>query len=59
MVGVPLGPFELWSNGTYVRVAEAEICLRHEELILRSRGCIGLGHRTSDPAATLVEFCCE
>jgi adenylate cyclase len=48
------------SNGTYIRVAdEDEMCLRHEEFILRSRGCIALGHRTSDTDATLVEFYCE
>lgn len=48
------------SNGTYVAVAgEAEICLRREEVILRTRGRIGLGHRTNDADATVVEFYCE
>lgn len=48
------------SNGTYVQfAAEAEICLRHEELILRSRGRIGLGHRTADLGAIVVEFRCD
>lgn len=48
------------SNGTYVDVAdEGELCLRREELILRSRGRIGLGHRTRDTEATIVEFYCE
>lgn len=45
------------SNGTYVVVAdEEEMCLRREELILRARGRIALGHRTSDADATVVEF---
>lgn len=48
------------SNGTYVDIAsEGELCLRREEFILRSRGRIGLGHRTRDADATLVEFYCE
>jgi class 3 adenylate cyclase len=48
------------SNGTFVAIpGEAEIALRREELILRQRGRIALGHRTSDPDATLVEFSCE
>lgn len=48
------------SNGTYVDLAnEGELCLRREELILRSHGRIGLGHRTRDADATLVEFYCE
>jgi len=48
------------SNGTFVAiVGEDEIGLRREELILRLRGRIALGHRTSDPDATVVEFVCE
>jgi class 3 adenylate cyclase len=48
------------SNGTFVAIAgEAEIGLRREELILRVRGRIALGHRTSDPEASVVEFACE
>jgi class 3 adenylate cyclase len=48
------------SNGTFVAVAnEPEVCLRREELMLRGRGRIGLGHRTSEPEATVVEFSCE
>ena len=48
------------SNGTFVAVAnEPEVCLRREELMLRGRGRIGLGHRTSDADATVVEFSCE
>jgi hypothetical protein len=48
------------SNGTFVAVAnEPEVCLRREELMLRGRGRIGLGHRTSDAEATVVEFSCE
>jgi hypothetical protein len=45
------------SNGTSVRIAEErEIVLRREELILRGRGQIALGHSTADPDAVLVEF---
>jgi adenylate cyclase len=48
------------SNGTYVAIAgEVEMCLRREELILRARGRIALGHRTSDVDATVVEYFCE
>jgi class 3 adenylate cyclase len=48
------------SNGTYVAIAgEPEVCLRREEAMLRSRGRVGLGHRTSDAEATVVEFFCE
>jgi class 3 adenylate cyclase len=48
------------SNGTFVAIAgEAEVCLRREELMLRARGRIGLGHRTGDADATVVEFSCE
>jgi class 3 adenylate cyclase len=48
------------SNGTFVQIAgEAEMGLRREELILRRRGRIALGHRTSDPEASVVEFSCE
>jgi hypothetical protein len=48
------------ANGTFVQIAgEAEMGLRREELILRRRGRIALGHRTSDPEASVVEFSCE
>jgi class 3 adenylate cyclase len=48
------------SNGTFVAIpGEGEIALRREELILRLRGRFALGHRTSDPEATVVEFSCE
>ncbi len=48
------------SNGTFVRVAgEGELGLRREELVLRRHGRIALGHRTSDPEASVVEFFCE
>jgi class 3 adenylate cyclase len=48
------------SNGTYVAVgSEPEVCLRREELMLRGRGRIGLGHRTADAEATVIEFACE
>ena len=48
------------SNGTFVAIAaEPEVCLRREELMLRGRGRIGLGHRTTEPEATVVEFSCE
>jgi class 3 adenylate cyclase len=48
------------SNGTFVAIAdEPEVCLRREEVMLRSRGRVGLGHRTSDAEATVVAFSCE
>ncbi len=48
------------SNGTFVAIGdEPEVCLRREELMLRGRGRIGLGHRTSEAEATVVEFLCE
>jgi hypothetical protein len=48
------------SNGTFVAIAgETEVCLRREELMLRGRGRIGLGHRTAEAEATVVEFFCE
>jgi predicted component of type VI protein secretion system len=48
------------SNGTFVALGnEPEVCLRREELMLRGRGRIGLGHRTSEAEATVVEFSCE
>lgn len=48
------------SNGTFVQIAgEAEIGLRREELVLRRRGRIALGHRTGDPEASVVAFSCE
>ena len=48
------------SNGTFVAIAEEpEVCLRREEVMLRARGRIGLGHRTTDAEATVVEFTCE
>jgi class 3 adenylate cyclase len=48
------------SNGTFVAIAEEpEVCLRREEAMLRARGRIGLGHRTTDAEATVVEFTCE
>ena len=47
------------SNGTYVALAgEDELYLRREELVLRRSGRIGIGHRTADPDATLLEFFC-
>jgi len=48
------------SNGTFVAIAdEPEVCLRREEVMLRAHGRIGLGHRTTDAEATVVEFTCE
>jgi hypothetical protein len=35
------------------------VCLRREEVMLRARGRVGLGHRTTDLEATVVEFFCE
>ncbi len=48
------------SNGTFVAIAgEPEVCLRREELMLRGRGRIGLGHPTGEAETTVVEFVCE
>jgi class 3 adenylate cyclase len=48
------------SNGTFLAIAdEPEVCLRREEVMLRARGRVGLGHRTTDLEATVVEFFCE
>jgi class 3 adenylate cyclase len=48
------------SNGTFLAIAdEPEVCLRREEVMLRARGRIGLGHRTTDAEATVVEFTCD
>jgi class 3 adenylate cyclase len=48
------------SNGTCVWIdGEEEVVLKREELMLRSRGRIALGHRASDAGAALVEFVCE
>ena len=46
---------DLSSNGTYVAIKdEAEIQLRREEMVLRERGTISLGHPyKKDPAATI------
>jgi len=47
------------ANGTYVAVnGEPEICLRREELVLRTSGRICIGHRTGDADAIVVEFYC-
>jgi class 3 adenylate cyclase len=48
------------SNGTFVAIAgEAEVCLRREEVMLRARGRIGIGHRTTDAEATVIDFTCD
>jgi hypothetical protein len=48
------------SNGTFVAIAqEPEVCLRREEVMLRARGRIGIGHRTTDAEATVIDFACE
>jgi len=48
------------SNGTFLKIADDdELALRREEMILRAHGRIALGHRTSDPEATVVTFACE
>jgi class 3 adenylate cyclase len=48
------------SNGTFVAIAEEpEVCLRREEVMLRAHGRIGLGHRTTELEATVVDFHCE
>ena len=48
------------SNGTWIWIAgEEDVVLKREELMLRSHGHIGLGHRTSSSDAALVEFVCE
>jgi class 3 adenylate cyclase len=48
------------SNGTFLKLAdEDELVLRREEIMLRAHGRIALGHRTSDPEATVITFVCE
>lgn len=48
------------ANGTFVRIADGEhIALRREELVLRLKGLIAAGHRTTDPDATVVEYYCD
>lgn len=49
------------SNGTWVQFAgEAEeVVLRREELMLRAKGFIGLGHSPTDGQGAPVEFSCE
>jgi hypothetical protein len=48
------------SNGTWVQIAgEAEVVvLRREELMLRGRGLIGLGHSPLDGQGAPVQFVC-
>lgn len=48
------------SNGTWVQFAgeKEEVILRREELMLRARGIIGLGHSPADGQGTPVEFAC-
>jgi adenylate cyclase len=47
------------SNGTYVTVqGEAEIVLRREELVLRSRGQMSFGHAYQDDTAEILAFSC-
>ncbi len=50
---------DLSTNGTYVTVeGEPEILLRHEELILRGRGRISLGHACHTEPDEVLEFSC-
>ena len=45
------------TNGTYVTVgADAEILLKREQIMLRGRGIICLGHTASSRDAELVSF---
>jgi hypothetical protein len=45
------------SNGTYVAFAgEAEMVLRHEELILRGQGHIVFGHSIVEAGEEIVKF---
>jgi hypothetical protein len=45
------------TNGTYVTVeGDAEIMLKREQLMLRGRGVISLGHSASAPDAEIVSF---
>lgn len=47
------------SNGTYVTVqGEAEIVLRREELVLRSRGQVSFGHAYQDDPSEFLAFSC-
>jgi predicted component of type VI protein secretion system len=45
------------TNGTYVTVAgDAEIVLKREQIMLRGRGVICLGHKSSSAGAEIVSF---
>ncbi len=45
------------TNGTYVTVeGDAEIMLKREQLMLRGRGVISLGHTSTAPDAEIVRF---
>ena len=47
------------SNGTYVTLqGEAEIVLRREELLLRSRGQVSFGHAYQDDPSEFLAFSC-
>jgi hypothetical protein len=47
------------TNGTYVTVeGDAEILLKREQLLLRGRGSISLGHTSTAPDAEIVAYTC-
>jgi class 3 adenylate cyclase len=48
------------TNGTYVTVeGDAEVLLKREQLMLRERGVISLGHSSSAAGSVPVTFACE
>jgi class 3 adenylate cyclase len=48
------------SNGTYMTVeGDAEIMLKREQLLLRARGVLSLGHSSAAPGAEIVTFACD
>lgn len=50
---------DLSTNGTYVVVADAELLLRREQIMLRGEGRLAYGHPAADPRAELVHFALE
>ena len=48
------------TNGTYVTIeGDAEILLKREQLMLRGRGSISLGHTARAPDAEIVSYNCD
>jgi len=48
---------DLSTNGTYVAMSgQAEILLRHEQILLSGSGTLAVGHRADDARAEIVRF---